>query len=587
MKHRGSRELSVPAASDAGDVRPVDPDYSRRVREVGIVPVVRCASQVARRAERSLQNYRFADATNQWVSTCSTHPTSNPGLNYRLGTTTTFRTSLMKPSCSELISAGSAFTAVIVCAGVTETFRLTASRRRRWVATTADAVQGQSRRLRLAVKRLNRRRSQYKSCVARRIGHISASMADLLLCLAAVIFPAMPAIAGLASERPNILWISCEDISPQLGCYGDPAAVRAKRWTYDTGSRVPLIVRIPERFRNPAEAGDPGSVDDRMVNLIDLGPTVLTLAGTVTPAHMHGQPFLGPSRGPGRELIFGARDRLDERFDMVRTVRSRDFRYVRNLMPWRPALQAVAYGEQNAILKEMRRLLAANELAPASAQWFAVPRAAEELYDLNADPWELANLAARPEHQETLRRLGEECDRWQLSVRDTHLLPEIMLDEAERSGGNRWQILQEPEGRERTLQLLAAAKETARLDPASAAQTATDLSDDPAVRWWQVTRMARAQHPELRLETLMAESKHAHPAIRIAAAAGLARGGQPAVAAEILGTALQNDSEFVRHAAILEVDEAGSAVIELLDSEIAAAGDGEYVKRLMIHATGP
>ena len=99
--------------------------------------------------------------------------------------------------------------------------------------------------------------------------------------------------------------------------------------------------------------------------------------------------------------------------------------------------------------------------------------------------------------------------------------------------------------------------------------------------------MARAAHPESRLEALIDESEHSHAAIRIAAAAGLARAGQSVDAARILGAALKDDSEFVRHAAILEIDEAGAPVIDLLRSEIAKAGDGEYVKRLMMHATGP
>src|SRR5438128_11743797 len=31
--------------------------------------------------------------------------------------------------------------------------------------------------------------------------------------------------AGIAAEKPNILWISIEDTSPKLGCYGDKYAV--------------------------------------------------------------------------------------------------------------------------------------------------------------------------------------------------------------------------------------------------------------------------------------------------------------------------------------------------------------------------
>ena len=165
--------------------------------------------------------------------------------------------------------------------------------------------------------------------------------------------------AGLADDTIVMFWSDHGDGLP-----------RAKRWTYDSGSRVPLIVRVPEKLRQQVGAESPGSTDDRLVNLIDLGPTVLSLAGIPLPSHLHGRPFLGPARPADREFIYGARDRLDERFDMVRTVRTRTHRYVRNLMPWRPALQPVAYGEQNETLREMRRLLAQKTLAPQSAQWF-------------------------------------------------------------------------------------------------------------------------------------------------------------------------------------------------------------------------
>jgi N-sulfoglucosamine sulfohydrolase len=101
------------------------------------------------------------------------------------------------------------------------------------------------------------------------------------------------------------------------------------------------------------------STDDRLINLIDLGPTVLSLAGINVPDGLAGRPFLGAQRGQDRVYIHGARDRIDERFDLVRTVRSRGFRYCRNLMPWRPALQHITYGEQNAIMQDMRKLLAA------------------------------------------------------------------------------------------------------------------------------------------------------------------------------------------------------------------------------------
>lgn len=379
--------------------------------------------------------------------------------------------------------------------------------------------------------------------------------------------------AGLAEDTIVIFWSDHGDGLP-----------RAKRWTYDSGSRVPMIVRVPEKYRNIAGGIVPGSIDDRLLNLIDLGPTVLSLAGVTVPEGVSGRPFLGKNQGPDREYIYGARDRIDERFDLVRTVRSRKFRYCRNLMPWRPALQHCAYGEQNAIMQEMRKLLADGKLAPQSAQWFKSPRAAEELYDLDADPWELVNLASDPAYSTTLKTLAAECDRWQLECRDAHLLPEILLDTAEQEAGSRWQILHSADGLRRTEKLLATAKSTAHSIAAQTAVTLPQLDADPAVRWWQVMACSKASNVADFIELLEAEAKSAEPAIRIAAAGGLARTGQVKSAAATLGELLGHESSFVRHAAILEIDEAGPEVIELTKEQIRKIGNEDYGRRLANHA---
>ena len=359
---------------------------------------------------------------------------------------------------------------------------------------------------------------------------------------------------------------------------------RAKRWTYDSGSRVPMIVRVPEKYRSIATYAATGSTDDRMIDLIDLGPTVLSLAGVAIPDGVDGQPFLGKGQGSDREFIYGARDRIDERFDMVRTVRSRDFRYVRNLMPWRPALQHVSYGEQNAIMQEMRKLLAEGELPPQSAQWFASPRAAEELYDLNADPWELVNLAKDPAHAATLETLSAECDLWQIETGDAHLLPEILLDAGETEVGSRWQVLHVADGLHRTEKLLAAAKSTAQSTASQSDVAMPELDADPAVRWWQVMECSKAPNVADFKTLLEKESKSAELAIRIAAAGGLARAGDLKSAAATLGELLGHENHCVQHAAILEIDEAGSELIELTREQIKTMRDDEYCRRLADHA---
>jgi arylsulfatase A-like enzyme len=361
---------------------------------------------------------------------------------------------------------------------------------------------------------------------------------------------------------------------------------RAKRWTYDSGSRVPLIVRVPQSLRAAADIAPPNSTDDRMVNLIDLGPTVLNLAGVSVPEHMHGRPFLGPQQHDGHEFIFGARDRLDERFDMVRTVRTRQYRYVRNLMPWRPALQHVAYGETNETMKEMRRLLKDGQLDPASSQWFTSPRAAEELYDLTNDPSELKNLASSPEHQQVLNTLQQTLDDWQVHTGDVHLLPETVLDEAQQLSGDRASIFQGEAGHTRAKQLLNAAKLASHLRASDAVTSVDQLSPDLGIRWWQVSLAAHALGVENRLNILQHESTHPHPAIRIAAAGGLARVGQTDEAAKVLQDLLTSDNEFIRHATILEIDEAGEPLIKVMSADLESfdAKDHEYSSRLLQHA---
>ena len=89
---------------------------------------------------------------------------------------------------------------------------------------------------------------------------------------------------GLADDTIVIFWSDHGDGLP-----------RAKRWIYDSGTHVPMIVRIPEKFRT-GDYGKPGTVDDRLVSMIDLGPTMLNLAGLEVPGHMHGQPFLGENQ---------------------------------------------------------------------------------------------------------------------------------------------------------------------------------------------------------------------------------------------------------------------------------------------------
>jgi arylsulfatase A-like enzyme len=180
---------------------------------------------------------------------------------------------------------------------------------------------------------------------------------------------------------------------------------RAKRWTYDSGVRIPLIVRWPGGLR-------PGSVSEQLISLIDLGPTVLSLAGLPVPCHLQGQAFLGPQAQPAREYVVATRDRYDTAYDMVRAVRDRRFKYIRNFHPELPYQLWIPYSYTHPGLQEIWRLNLAGQLDGAQQRLLQPTRPPEELYDLSADPHELVNVAGAPQFAGELARLRRVLDEW-------------------------------------------------------------------------------------------------------------------------------------------------------------------------------
>lgn len=204
---------------------------------------------------------------------------------------------------------------------------------------------------------------------------------------------------GLAENTIVILWSDHGEGLP-----------RAKRWPYDAGIRIPLIVRWPGRV-------DPGVIDERLVSLIDLGPTMLSITGSLRPQHLQGQPFLGPDAEP-RQYIFATRDRHDEFYDRVRAVRDQRYKYLRHYHPEQPYLPWNPYRNRHPVMQEMWRLYRQDALEGAQRLLFDSPRPPEELYDTRADPFEMINLADDPAYRRVLARLRGALDEWQTDVGD-------------------------------------------------------------------------------------------------------------------------------------------------------------------------
>lgn len=192
------------------------------------------------------------------------------------------------------------------------------------------------------------------------------------------------------------------------------AHVRGKQFCYEEGLRIPLIIRWPGSVPAPAHFR-PGTVDDRLIEAIDLAPTFLAVAGAGKPEGMQGRVFLGDRAEPPRQYAFGARDRCDETVFRLRTVRDSRYRYIRNFTPDRPFLQPNAYKERSyPVWNLLKELDAQGRLTPDQKALTAPTMPPEELYDLEEDPHEIRNLAASrdPGHQAALERLRAELGRW-------------------------------------------------------------------------------------------------------------------------------------------------------------------------------
>ncbi len=220
--------------------------------------------------------------------------------------------------------------------------------------------------------------------------------------------------------------------------WGDHGAglPRSKRWLYDSGTQVPLLIRVPKKWRAWAGLGEPGSRVDDLVAFVDFAPTLLSLAGVPVPPELQGQAFLGPERAKTpRQYVYGARDRMDETYDLIRMVRDGRYQYLRNFRPELTYAQDISYMNQMPTMQDWRRLAAAGQLSGPPALFFRPTKPLEELYDTATDPDEVNNLAELPQHRETLLRMRAECDAWMTRIHDVGLVPEPILNDLQRPNG--------------------------------------------------------------------------------------------------------------------------------------------------------
>ena len=198
--------------------------------------------------------------------------------------------------------------------------------------------------------------------------------------------------------------------------------LRQKRAVGNSGLNVPLIIRFPDGYRS-------GETDDRIVSLMDLGPTTMSLLGIKPPLFLDGKPFLGKYNSKPRTYAFGSADRFDESTDMQRSVIDGRYVYIKNFMPQLPLIYKNKYREQIPMNKKIIELNKNNKLVGDSKYIFMQTKEEEELYDLNNDPYEINNLADNPNYSNKLIELRNALTNWQIDINDKGFINETDLIE--------------------------------------------------------------------------------------------------------------------------------------------------------------
>lgn len=384
--------------------------------------------------------------------------------------------------------------------------------------------------------------------------------------------------------------------------YGDHGSgmPRSKRWPYNSGLHVPLIVHIPDKWRALApKEYRPGGSTRRLVSFVDLAPTLLSLAGIRPPAHMQGHAFMGRHEAPPQPYLYGFRGRMDERYDLVRSVRDERFVYMRQYMPHLIYGQHIAYMFQTPTTSTWRRMYDEGKLNDVqSAFWRQKPP--EELYDLHADKDEVKNLANDPAHKATLERFRKAEREWILKVNDVGFLSEDEIH-SRSAGASPYDMARQP-GKYDLPKVLATASIASMKRDADTPALVKALADaDSAVRRWAVLglRMRGEKTVKANLPALRKAMSDSAPAVKIAAAETLGLMGDAADLKPVLDTLIGlarhgQTNPYVQLGALNAIDSLGlrakplateidklKSTVQTLKGEAARAAGTEYIRRAL------
>ena len=351
---------------------------------------------------------------------------------------------------------------------------------------------------------------------------------------------------------------------------------RGKIHAYDDGLRIPLIMRFPEKYQHLASA-EFGTTVDELVMHMDLYATTLQLAGIPLAEHIQSRSLCGPNRDEAREFVCSARDRLDNNPEMIRTIRTEKYRYIRNFLPHQPYASFYPDGgffaavpeegtperdfwETSCLPGEQKihdpdgvflmlgpPLMIQQNGLPEHYRQFQIwqdDKPSEELYDIEKDPEEVHNLMDDPAFSDVVDELRQKLFGWMIETRDLGLIDEAeIVTRAEQYNGVSYDVCARCDNLERVLE----TADLARMDEDVKEELTKRLGDpDSAVRFWAVTGLCSLGVGHTMVEQLSPLLDD--PSISVSLAAGdyLVRAGKGALTLPAFERALASDILWAR-----------------------------------------
>lgn len=354
--------------------------------------------------------------------------------------------------------------------------------------------------------------------------------------------------------------------------------LRGAHYLYDAGTRIPLIVRFPD-------GSNSGVVRDDLVEHIDVSATTLALAGLAIPGYMHGRDLFARKLLP-REYVFASRDRCEETVDVVRSVRNKRYKYIRNFFPHLQHLEPNQTRDRKQVVKLLRFMDESKLLDSEYAALLRSRKPLEELYDLRVDPLETQNLIRHVQYKVLSIEFRKVLKNWMIKTGDLGMIPEPILEELGKEYGNKYYVRQQDAFKDIGRSVLGITQAGDR--EAGRHIESYMQSPVPSIRYWALTELGTLP-PGPSAESLLLGLVDSSEAVRIAAALAICKhdNGNVDRAVEVISHELNDENVLVGLYAMRALERIGpDATLYLQAIEAAQNGPYEFTRRIArrVHA---